>query len=276
MGRFGFLFADDRYIDDDEYHGHRLLFLSDNVLSHALITCRTTTHACNIQLLIPVVYAPGEDYIPPREERKTRSPPAYYTSQKASSSLSIQLPPYMTPRGTEAEHPAAVRKRRKKQTGRARARLPKGILGLGGAGLLGRDPLFHLPPRLEDHLVPPPLQRRLPLVAVRAPRLALLVLLPGLVLGELVVQVVARDEVRLRGLGGLFRRGARCGRRGAADGRGRLEGDGGLVRRSKSARATSHQVALRKSPVRAYPLNLARQDPLGRGLDVAPVALQVP
>lgn len=93
---------------------------------------------------------------------------------------------------------------------------------------------LHPPPRLEDHLVPPSLQRRLPLVPIRAPRLALLVLSLGLCLlllrGQLVVQIISRDQVGLRGLDdNLGSRGSGGrGSGGAADGRRGLEGHRGL------------------------------------------------
>jgi len=110
-----------------------------------------------------------------------------------------------------------------------------------GRRLLRRNLGFHLPPRLQDHLVPPLLQERLPLVAVRAPPLrvafaagrgrgriaaAVLCLVGRLV--ELILQVVPRDQVRM----GRHRR--ELGRRRRSLGvvtprrRRRLEGDRGL------------------------------------------------
>lgn len=101
----------------------------------------------------------------------------------------------------------------------------------GSRLLLRRHPRLHLPPRRENHVVPPLAQQRLPLVLVRAPPLLLPrlpVLCTGPVLGpaQFVLQVVPRDEVGLLRLGGLLRLrlGAR-GRGGRAEGRRRLEGD---------------------------------------------------
>ena len=79
--------------------------------------------------------------------------------------------------------------------------------------------LLHLSPRRKNHLLPLPLQVRLALGTVLAPRLALgLVLLSGCLLPELRRQVISRDEVRVCGLGrsGCTSRG--CGGAGCRDG----------------------------------------------------------
>lgn len=104
-------------------------------------------------------------------------------------------------------------------------------------GRLRSDLGFHLPPRGEDHLLPPPLQQSLPLGFVLTPSLSLLLLLRSTlracrlstflgfapsVLGELGLQVVPRDEIGREGPRGCGRAGV-C-RGGGRDGEGWLEG----------------------------------------------------
>lgn len=102
-------------------------------------------------------------------------------------------------------------------------RLPSSSLGL-----LPRHLLLHAPPRLQDHLVAPPLQQRLPLVLVRAPLLRRGFFFQRLLCLQLVLQVEPLYQVWLGRLGGSCG-GGRGG--GCCVGAGRrwwLEGDGGL------------------------------------------------
>lgn len=109
--------------------------------------------------------------------------------------------------------------------------------------LLRSNLSLHLPPRRKNHLVPPLLQQRLPLVPVRAPplgRLLLLLLRDGgggvrfrlpllLLRRNLVLELVSRNQVRLRGLLGRLGRCRGAGRCVVRSRRGRgLEGDWGL------------------------------------------------
>lgn len=97
------------------------------------------------------------------------------------------------------------------------------------ARLLRRHLGLHLPPRRENHLVPPALQRSLALVPVRAPALALSILLAGRRGVQLVLQIVPRDQVGLRRLLRLSGRRCCAGAGGGLTGRRRwLEGDRGL------------------------------------------------
>lgn len=62
--------------------------------------------------------------------------------------------------------------------------------------LLRRNLGLHLPPRRQNHLIPSSLQSRLPLFAVGAPPLALLLFLMDARL-NLALKVITRDEIRL-------------------------------------------------------------------------------
>lgn len=79
----------------------------------------------------------------------------------------------------------------------------RGSLLLGClCSLLGCQLCLHLPPGRQDHLISPPLQRCLPLVPVRAPPLALLVLCSAscccsFLRTQFATQVVSRDQIRL-------------------------------------------------------------------------------
>ena len=103
--------------------------------------------------------------------------------------------------------------------------------------LLSSKLSLHLPPRLENHLVPPLLQQRLPLVAVRAPRLprplATTRLRPATarrVAVNLVPEVIPRDQIRVtrsrRSRLGLLRgtAGVAARRRRRLEGNRRLHG----------------------------------------------------
>lgn len=89
---------------------------------------------------------------------------------------------------------------------------------------------FHLPPRRKNHLIPPPLQRSLPLVPVRAPSLALGIILLLRRSIQLVLEIKPGDKIRLRWLIRLSRR-RRCAaaRGGLARRRRWLESHRGLV-----------------------------------------------
>lgn len=92
--------------------------------------------------------------------------------------------------------------------------------------LLRRHLGLHPPPRRQDHLVPPALQRSLALVPVRAPALALSILLARRRGVQLALQIVPRDKVGLRRLLRLSGRRRRAGAAGGLAGRRRrLEGD---------------------------------------------------
>jgi hypothetical protein len=117
--------------------------------------------------------------------------------------------------------------------------VPQLLRSRRSCSLLGRDLGFHLPSRGEDHLVPPLLQQRLPLVLAIAPRLLagsvprcrIATFLVLLLLLDLVFQVVPLDQVRLRRLLCRFPGGRLRCRRGGSVGprrRRRLEGDGWL------------------------------------------------
>jgi hypothetical protein len=87
---------------------------------------------------------------------------------------------------------------------------------------------LHLPPRRQNHLLPPPLQIRLPLVPIRTPRLRFgLLFLDFLDLAQLGGQIVPRYQIwftrlrRARCSGGGSRRAA-CRGRGDCERWGRL------------------------------------------------------
>lgn len=91
------------------------------------------------------------------------------------------------------------------------------------SGLLRRNLGFHLPSRRQNHLIPSPLQSSLPVVTVGAPAFALLIfvalrslllLFRGHCLGNLILEVVACNQIRLSRLLRLLRRWTGASTRG--------------------------------------------------------------
>lgn len=135
------------------------------------------------------------------------------------------------------------------------------ILSTPLSRLLSRKLSLHLPPRCKNHLIPPPLQRSLPLISVRAPPLTLGILLLLRRSIQLVLKVIPSDKIRLRWLIRLSRRrrcaAARCG---LARRRRRLESHGGLVvilvskRPERAMAQVQHTVSSRPASIRSVVL----------------------
>lgn len=154
-------------------------------------------------------------------------------------------------------------------------RLPSSL----GLCLFPRHLLLHLPPRLQDHLVAPLLQQRLPLVLVGAPLLCRRCGILVRRLLELVLQVEALYEIRLGGLvcGGSC--GGRGGRGGVRAGRRwGLEGDGWLAYKTASVwlQCSKSFPFASSRGLKTYSLYGPTQNLLRRRRNAAPIPLQIP